>query len=79
MPRSLEAIVEQQARRWQLVREERESPEQRPVLTIARQHGAGSADVVRTLAAELELDVFDREMIHQTNGLPRAVRRRAIW
>ena len=65
MPRSLEAIVEQQARRWQLVRDERQSPEPRPVLTIARQHGAGSADVVRTLAAELGLDVFDREIIHQ--------------
>ena len=65
MARSLEALVEQQARRWQLVRDQREAEVHRPVLTVARQHGAGGGDVVRTLAAELGLDVFDREIIRQ--------------
>ena len=65
MARSLEALVEQQARRWQLVREERRSEERRPVLTVSRQHGCGGGDVVKALAEELKLDVFDREIIRQ--------------
>jgi len=65
MARSLEALVEQQARRWQLVREERRDEEPRPVLTVSRQHGAGGGEIVKTLARELDLDVFDREIIQQ--------------
>jgi cytidylate kinase len=65
MARSVEALVEQQARRWQLVREERRDQERRPVLTVSRQHGAGGGEVVRTLSKELGLDVFDREIIQQ--------------
>jgi len=65
MPRSLEAMVEQQALRWGLVREQRPEDERRPVITVSRQHGAGGGEVVRRLAEELRLDVFDREIIRQ--------------
>jgi cytidylate kinase len=65
MPRSLEALVEEQAHRWQLVREQRPSDERGPVVTISRQPGAGGGEVVRRLAEELGLDVFDREIIRQ--------------
>ena len=65
MARSVEALVEQQARRWQLVREERRDEERKPVLTVSRQHGAGGGELVRALARELGLDVFDREIIQQ--------------
>ena len=65
MPRSVEALVEQQARRWQLVRQERRDEEHRPVLTVSRQHGAGGGEVVKTLARDLGLEVFDKEIIQQ--------------
>ena len=65
MARSMEALVEQQARRWQLVRETRRDEERRPVLTVSRQHGAGGDELVKTLAKQLQLDVFDREIIQQ--------------
>jgi cytidylate kinase len=65
MARSMEALVEQQARRWQLVRETRRDEERRPVLTVSRQHGAGADELVKTLAKQLQLDVFDREIIQQ--------------
>jgi cytidylate kinase len=61
----MEALVEQQARRWQLVREARREEERKPVVTVSRQHGAGGGDVARRLAKELGLDVFDREIIQQ--------------
>jgi cytidylate kinase len=65
MARSMEALVEQQARRWQLVHEQRREQERKPVLTLSRQHGAGGGEIVKTLATELGLDVFDREIIQQ--------------
>ena len=65
MARSLEALVEQQARRWQLVREERRDEVRKPVVTVSRQHGAGGDEVVKALAEELGFDVFDREILHQ--------------
>jgi cytidylate kinase len=65
LPRSIEALVDQQARRWQLVRETRTSAAHAPVVTISHQHGAGGAEVVRRLAQELDLDVFDREIVSE--------------
>jgi cytidylate kinase len=64
MTRTIEAIVEEQAHRWQLVR--KEAPKQRrPVITVARQHGAGGAEIAGRVAQELKLDLFDREIIQR--------------
>jgi cytidylate kinase len=65
MTRSIEALVDQQARRWQLFRGQRREDAARPVLTVSRQHGAGGGEVARRVAEELGLDFFDREIIQQ--------------
>jgi cytidylate kinase len=65
MTRSIEALVDEQARRWQLVRQERREQTRRPVVTVSRQHGAGGGDVARKLAEDLRLDLFDREIIQR--------------
>jgi cytidylate kinase len=65
MPRTVGAMVDHQARRWLLDRSERPEAGRRPVLTVSRQHGAGGNELVRRLADELGLDVFDREILHQ--------------
>ena len=65
MTRSIEALVDEQARRWQLVRQERHEEAARPVVTVSRQHGAGGGEVARRLAEELHLDLFDREIIQR--------------
>jgi cytidylate kinase len=65
MTRSIEAMVDQQARRWQLVRQERREEAARPVVTVSRQHGAGGSSVARRVAEDLGLDLFDREIIQQ--------------
>jgi cytidylate kinase len=65
MTRTIEAIVEEQARRWQLARVERHEEPRRPVITISRQHGARGGDVAQRLADDLKLDLFDREIIHR--------------
>jgi cytidylate kinase len=65
MTRSIEALVDEQARRWQLVRQERREEMLRPVVTVSRQHGAGGGEVARKLAEGLHLDLFDREIIQR--------------
>ena len=65
MTRSIEALVDEQARRWQLVRRERSEEQHRPVVTVSRQHGAGGTEVARVLAADLGIDLFDREIIQR--------------
>jgi cytidylate kinase len=64
MARTIEAIVEEQARRWQLRREDH-ADTHRPVVTVSRLHGARGGEVARTLATELGLDLFDREIIQR--------------
>lgn len=65
MTRPIEVLVERQARRWQLFREQRREEARKPVLTMSRQHGARGSEVASTLAAELELDVYDREILQR--------------
>jgi cytidylate kinase len=65
MTRSVEALVDEQARRWTLARKQGAREARRPVITIARQHGALGMELARRLAEELKLDLFDREIIHR--------------
>ncbi len=65
MTRTIDAIVEEQAHRWQLRREERTAEAHRPVVTVSRLHGARGGEVARALAHELRLDLFDREIIQR--------------
>jgi cytidylate kinase len=65
MTRTIDAIVEEQAHRWQLRREDRRAEARRPVVTVSRLHGARGGEVARKLAEELGLDLFDREIIQR--------------
>jgi cytidylate kinase len=65
MTRTIEAIVEEQAHRWQLRREERRAEARRPVVTMSREHGAGGDAIAGRLAQTLGLDLFDREIIQR--------------
>jgi cytidylate kinase len=65
MTRTIDAIVEEQAHRWQLRREEHRTKPRRPVVTVSRLHGAKGGEVARALASELGFDLFDREIIQR--------------
>jgi hypothetical protein len=62
--RSVEALVEEQVRRWRLLRERQETVETRRVVTVTGQHGARGDELSRRVAADLGFDLFDREIIH---------------
>ncbi len=65
MTRSVEALVDRQARRWALTREEQRHEGRRPVIAVARQHGARGTDLAHCLAEQLQLDFYDQEIIHR--------------
>lgn len=65
MTRSIEAIVEEQAHRWALRRDERTDEPRPPIVTVARMHGARGDELARRLADELRLGLFDQELLHR--------------
>jgi cytidylate kinase len=76
-PRSIQEILEEQARRSRFGREEAHE-ERRPVITVSRQHGARGGEVARTVAGRLGLSFYDREILagiaqeaHLSEGLVR--------
>ena len=65
MSRSIEALVDEQVRRWELLRQRPKKAKARPVITVTGQHGARGDELSRQLASELGFDHFDREIIHR--------------
>jgi cytidylate kinase len=65
MSRSIEALVDEQVRRWELLRRKPEEAKTRPVITLTGQHGARGDELSQRLALELGFDHFDREIIHR--------------
>jgi hypothetical protein len=63
MTRTIDAIVEEQAHRWQLRREDCNAEVRCFVVTVSRLHGARGGEVARTLVGELGFDLFDCEVI----------------
>jgi cytidylate kinase len=66
MSRSIEALVDEQVRRWELLRQKQpQEAKSRPVITVTGQHGARGDELSQQLASELGFDHFDREIIHR--------------
>jgi len=63
--RSIESLVEEQARRSRLFRSEEPERKRQPVIAVSRQYGAGGGEVARRVAEELGFDFYDREIIHR--------------
>jgi cytidylate kinase len=64
-PRTIEQLVEDQARRWGLPRARPSEERRAPVVTMSRQHGAGGSEVARRLCEGLRLDLVDHEIIRR--------------
>ena len=63
--RSIEQIIEEQVRRWQLTRTEEKNKGARiSVITISREAGSGGNILAKRLSDQLEFDLFYQEFIH---------------
>jgi cytidylate kinase len=63
--RSVEQLIEEQMHRWQLMHTQKKSKKKViPVLTISREPGSGGRIVAQKLAAKLNVEVFNQEVLH---------------
>ncbi|MBW2202494.1 MAG: cytidylate kinase-like family protein [Deltaproteobacteria bacterium] len=63
--RSIEQIIEEQVRRWQIIRtEEKKEDERITVITISREPGSGGNILAKRLSDQLKFDLFYQEFIH---------------
>ena len=64
--RSIEQIIEEQVRRWQIIQtEEKKADERISVITISREPGSGGNILGERLSQQLRFDLFYQEFIHQ--------------
>jgi cytidylate kinase len=65
--RSIEQIIEEQVKKWQMARLEKKDKTQpeMSVITISREPGSGGRIIAKELGEKLGLDVFHQEMIHE--------------
>lgn len=62
-PRSLDKIIEEQVKRWQVDQKKKYKKPIRPVITMSRLPGAGAGLIAETLAKDLQIDYFDDEIV----------------
>ncbi len=64
--RSVEQIIEDQMRKWQMAKKETSAQEKiRPVITVSRQPGSGGRILSQLLARRYGLDMFHQEVLHE--------------
>ena len=63
--RSIEQIIEEQMRRWQIMgKEEKKEEERISVVTFSREHGSGGDILAERLAEKLGYELFHQEVLH---------------
>ena len=63
--RSVEQIIEEQVRRWQIMRKEEKKEDERiSVVTFSREHGSGGDILAERLAKKLGYELFHQEVLH---------------
>ena len=68
-PRGLEAIVEEQVRRWETRKKSRAMRSMSnniwPVITLSRQYGTQGAALARQLAEQIGFECWDKEIVEK--------------
>ena len=64
--RSMEKIIEEQMHRWRLLHTQKKAEKKGlPVVTISREPGSGGRIIAKKLAAILNVEVFQQEVLHE--------------
>ncbi|MCK7504670.1 MAG: cytidylate kinase-like family protein [Desulfobacterales bacterium] len=63
--RSFDKIIEEQIKRWQSDQKKKYKNPIRPVITMSRLPGAMSNALAQKLAKDLEIDLFDHEIVEE--------------
>lgn len=62
---SLENIIEKQIRKWEIEQRKKYKNPIRPVITLSRLPGALGGDLARKIASDLQIDVYDQEIVEE--------------
>lgn len=62
---SLEKIIENQIRKWEIEQRKKYKNPIRPVITLSRLPGALGGDLARKIAADLQIDVYDQQIVEE--------------
>lgn len=62
---SLENVVEKTIRKWQIEQKKKYKNPIRPVITLSRLPGAMGGDLAHKLAADLQIDLYDHEIVEE--------------
>jgi cytidylate kinase len=66
-PRSIEALVNEQLKRWQIKTQAQKKVKAKPgpVITISREPGSGGSEIARRLAKDLNMDLIGAQIIQK--------------
>jgi cytidylate kinase len=62
--KAIHQLIEEQCRRWEILRREKSEVKTVPVITLSREPGSGGSFVARAVAERLGLDVFHQKLIN---------------
>jgi cytidylate kinase len=62
--KAIHQLIEEQVRRWEILRREESDVRPLPVITLSREPGSGGKFVARAVAERLGLDVFHQKLIN---------------
>ena len=62
--KAIHQLIEEQFRRWEILRREKSEVKTVPVITLSREPGSGGRFVARAVAERLGLDVFHQKLIN---------------
>ena len=62
--KAIHQLIEEQVRRWEILRKETSPATALPVITISREPGSGGKFVAQAVAEKLGLDLFHQELIN---------------
>jgi cytidylate kinase len=62
--KAMHQLIEEQVRRWEILRKEKQKDKILPVITLSREPGSGGKLVAKAVADRLGLDLFHQELIN---------------
>ena len=62
--KAMHQLIEEQVRRWEILRKEKREDKTLPVITLSREPGSGGKLVAKAVADRLGLDLFHQEVIN---------------
>ena len=62
--KAMHQLIEEQVRRWEILKKERQEDKTLPVITLSREPGSGGKLVAKAVADRLGLDLFHQELIN---------------